>query len=182
DRERTDMLMQALADEVKTLKAESEGLRRQLAAAAAELEQHRERTRAVADALVNAQQAAGEVRAQAEAERAEQQQTVAGVKEAAAAEAAATRERARQEATEIVRESRLRADRVIDEVAVALTGYREDTDHFLDDARQKLDTLVQGVLERIPASAAPAPAEAEVQAEAPAADADEPPADAIVAA
>jgi cell division septum initiation protein DivIVA len=180
DRERTNAVMQALGDEIKSVKWERDDLRRRLEEAAAELEDHRERSRAVADALVSAQEVAAGVRAQAEAERAEQQREVAGVKDAASADASAIRERARHEATEIVRESRIRADRVIDEVAVALTGYREDTDHYLDDARTKLDTLVQGVLERIPASAAPAPVEAEPELEAP--EADEPPAAAVVAA
>lgn len=184
DRERTEMLMQALAHEVESVKAEREDLRRQLAQAQKELEEHRVRSRAVADALVSAQQIAAEVRAQAEAELAEQERRVADVREQAESEASEVREQARHEATEIVRESRLRADRVVDEVADALKGYRVDTDHFLDEARKKLDMLVQNTLERIPASAAPAPAvEAEAQADAaPAADADEPPANATVAA
>jgi cell division septum initiation protein DivIVA len=182
DRERTNTVMQALADELKSLKWERDELGRQLDEATRELAEHRERSRAVADALVSAQQVAADVRAQSEAERAEQQREVAGIKDAAEAEAMEIREHARQEATEIVRESRVRADRVVDEVAIAIKGYHEDTDEFLDDARTRLDTLVQVVLERIPATAAPVPVEVEAPVEAPVADADEPPADAVVAA
>jgi cell division septum initiation protein DivIVA len=177
DRERTNMLMQALADEVKSVKTERDELRRQLAETAQELEEHRGRSQAVSDALVTAQHLAAGLRAQAEADRVEQERRIDEVREQAEGEAAEIREQARHEATEIVRESRIRADRVIDEVAVALTGYREDTDLFLDGARQKLDTLVQGILERIPASAAPAAPEAEP--EAPVEEADEPPAAAV---
>ena len=182
DRARTDALMRALAEEVRSAEFECEHLRRQLEETTAELTEHRERSRAVAEALVSAQQVAADVRAQADAERADQQREVAGLKDAAEAEAMEIREHARQEATEIVRESRVRADRVVDEVAIAIKGYHEDTDEFLDEARMRLDTLVQVVLERIPATAAPAPAEVEVPAEAPVAEADEPPADAVVAA
>jgi cell division septum initiation protein DivIVA len=182
DRERTERLVQTIADEVVWVKEERDELRAQLDKVTRELEEHRQRTRAVADALVSAQQVAADVRAHAEAELAEQESRIAGVREQAEAEATEVREQARHDATEIVRESRLRADRVIDDVADALTGYRADTDHYLDDARQKLDTLVQSVLERIPASAAPAPVELEVPAETPEAEADEPPADAVVAA
>jgi len=182
DRDRTDALMRALADEVRSVTTERDGLRRQLDEVTRELEDHRERSRAVADALVSAQQVAAQVRAEAEAEKAEQQREAASVKDAASVEASEIREQARQDATEIVRESRIRADRVVDEVAIAIKGYHEDTDEFLDDARTRLDTLVQAVLERIPATAAPVLVEDEVQAEAPVAEADEPPADAVVAA
>jgi len=182
DRARTDALMRALAEEVRSVQWQCDDLRRQLEEATAELEEHRERSRAVADALVSAQQVAADVRAQAEAEIAERQREAAGLKDAAEADALEIREHARQEATEIVRESRVRADRVVDEVAIAIKGYHEDTDEFLDDARTRLDTLVQVVLERIPATAAPVPVEVEVPVEAPVAEADEPPADAVVAA
>jgi cell division septum initiation protein DivIVA len=182
DRAATDDLVRRLEVELDALLSERSKLRSELEATSGELEQLRRRESAVTDALVSAQQVAAGVRAQAEAERAEQHREVAGLKDAAAVEATEIREHARQEATEIVRESRVRADRVVDEVAIALKGYHADTDEFLDEARTRLDTLVQGVLERIPATAAPVQAEADAPAETPAAEAGEPPADAIVAA
>ena len=166
DRAATDALLAKLDDARLVLVRERDELRREVESLRHDVEQHRERTQAVADALVTAQMVANELRAKAEGDLAEERRELAASKERLEHEADELRERARHEATEIVRESRVRADRVIDEVAHALRNYRTDTDEFLEEARLRLDSLVQEVLERMPASVPAPPLEVEIDVEA----------------
>jgi hypothetical protein len=66
-----------------------------------------------------------------------------------------------------VREARIRADRLIDEVLDALRVYEDDADGFLSESRTRLVSLVRELIERIPGSAPHAPEEqpAEVETE-----------------
>ena len=63
------------------------------------------------------------------------------------------RAEARADATEIVREARIRADRLIDEVLDALRAYEGSTDEFLSESRTQLVSLVRELIERIPGTA-----------------------------
>jgi cell division initiation protein len=198
DRASTDALLAKLVERSSALTRERDDLWRQVQDLTGDVEEYRKRSEAVADALVTAQRMALDLRANAEAEIAEQKREVDGLRESAEAELA-ERERqfaleqerlvdigneiraeARADATEIVREARIRADRLIDEVLDALRAYEDDTDGFLSESRTKLVSLVRELIDRIPGTAPVAPdeqpeveteivAEAEVE-HAPAAD------------
>jgi cell division septum initiation protein DivIVA len=192
DRASTDALLTKLEDRSAALTRERDDLRRQVNDLTQDVEEYRRRSEAVADALVTAQRMALDLRANAEAEIAEQRREVDDFRAEAEAQIA-ERERevesereklvdvgneiraeARADATEIVREARIRADRLIDEVLDALRAYEDDADGFLSDSRTRLVSLVRELIERIPGSAPAAPEEqpAEVETEI-VADADE---------
>jgi len=175
DREATDSFLADLERRHSVVAAERDALHRQLEELTAELEHHRGRSQAVADALVTAQKVAVDLRAAAEAEIAEERHEVAEERRQLVEEGVAIRADARQEATEIVREARIRADRLIEEIVSALAEYQRETDEFVSGTRERLTSLVHDLLARIPGSAPePAPVvvevEAEPEAEAPAAD------------
>lgn len=156
ERAATDALLARLEERHATLAIERETFRRQVDDLVAELEQHRGRSQAVADALVTAQQLAIDLRAAAEQDG----ETI--------------RSEARREATEIIREARIRADRFIAEVVAVLEQHQRETDEFVTSARERLTALVQDLLSRMPGSAPPPPAEPEAgtrdEPDAPAAD------------
>ena len=177
DRASTDALLAKLDDRSAALARERDELRRQVSDLTSDVEEYRKRSEAVADALVTAQRIALDLRANAEAEIAEQKREVDGLRESAEA-AIAERERevesereklvdagneiraeARADATEIVREARIRADRLIDEVLDALREYENDADGFLSDSRTRLVSLVRELIDRIPGTAPVAPEE-----------------------
>jgi len=184
DRASTDALLAKLDERNAGLTRERDDLSRQVNDLTNDVEEYRKRSDAVADALVTAQRIALDLRANAEAEIAEQKRDVDGQKALAEAEIAerereveAEREKlvdvgneiraeARADATEIVREARIRADRLIDEVLDALRVYEDDADGFLSESRTRLVSLVRELIERIPGSAPNAPEEpAEVDTE-----------------
>jgi cell division initiation protein len=202
DRASTDALLAKLVERGAALTRERDDLWRQVNDLTNDVEDYRKRSEAVADALVTAQRMALDLRANAEAEIAEQKREVESELAVVQAEIA-EREReveserdklvdvgneiradARADATEIVREARIRADRLIDEVLDALRAYEDDTDGFLSDSRSRLVSLVRELIERIPGTAPAAPAEPdEVETEivAEADQADEPAADSAAA-
>jgi cell division septum initiation protein DivIVA len=185
DRASTDALLAKLDERTAALTREREDLWRQVNDLNRDVDEYRNRSEAVADALVTAQRIALDLRANAEAEIAEQRREVDGLRSDAEA-AIAEREReveaerdklvdvgneiraeARADATEIVREARIRADRLMDEVLDALRAYEEDADGFLSDSRTRLVSLVRELIERIPGTAPSVPEEqpAEVETE-----------------
>jgi cell division septum initiation protein DivIVA len=185
DRASTDALVAKLAERNAAVVRERDDLWRQVNELTHDLEEHRKRSDAVADALVTAQRMALDLRAAAEAEIAEQRREVDGLLAVAQADLADQRRElesereklvdvgneirteAREEATEIVREARIRADRLIDEVLEALRAYEGDTDEFLSDSRTRLVSLVRELIDRIPGTAPSVPEElpAEVETE-----------------
>jgi cell division septum initiation protein DivIVA len=175
DRAATDAFLAELDRRHSAVTAERDALRRELEDLSTELEQHRNRSDAVADALVTAQKIAVDLRAAAEAEIAEERRDVAEERALLVEEGVAIRAEARQEATEIIREARIRADRLIEEIVTALADYQRETDEFVTGTRERLNSLVRDLLARIPGSAPePAPvveveAEAEPEPEAPSA-------------
>jgi len=195
DRASTDALLAKLDERNAGLTRERDDLSRQVNDLTNDVEEYRKRSDAVADALVTAQRIALDLRANAEAEIAEQKRGVDGQRALAEAEIAerereveAEREKlvdvgneiraeARADATEIVREARIRADRLIDEVLDALRVYEDDADGFLSESRTRLVSLVRELIERIPGSAPSVPdeqpdeVETEIAAEADEADA-----------
>ena len=185
DRVSTDALLAKLDDRGAALSRERDDLSRQVSDLKREVDEYRHRSEAVADALVTAQRMALDLRANAEAENAEQERPAYDLRPLAEAEPAerdraveSAREKlvdagneiraeARADATEIVREARIRADRLIDEVLDALRAYEEDADGFLSDSRTRLVSLVRELIDRIPGTAPVAPEEqpAEVETE-----------------
>jgi cell division septum initiation protein DivIVA len=178
DRASTDGLLKKLEERNASLTRERDQLWQQVNDLTRDVEDHRKRSEAVADALVTAQRIALDLRASAEAEIAEQRREVDGM--LAVAEAGLDEQRrelegereklnesaneiraeARAEATEIVREARIRADRLIDEVLDALRAYEDDADGFLAESRTRLVSLVRELIDRIPGTAPSAPEEA----------------------
>jgi cell division septum initiation protein DivIVA len=181
DRESTDALLAKLADRSSELTRERDDLWKQVNDLTRDVEEYRKRSEAVADALVTAQKIALDLRAAAEEEIAEQRREVEGILAVAEAELDLQRREleserekladvgneirieAREEATEIVREARIRADRLIDEVLDALRAYEGQTDEFLAESRTKLVSLVRELIDRIPGSAPSAPEEQPVE-------------------
>ena len=185
DRASTDALLAKLDERSAALLRERDELWQQVNDLTQDVNEYRQRSEAVADALVTAQRMALDLRVSAEAEIAEQRREVDGLRASAESELA-ERERevesereklvdvgneiraeARADATEIVREARIRADRLIDEVLDALRAYEEDADGFLSDSRTRLVSLVRELIDRIPGTAPVAPEEqpAEVETE-----------------
>ena len=154
DREATDAILAQLGEQNTALVSDRDDLRRQVDELAQELEYHRARVKAVADALVTAQVVAVDLREAAAAEIERQRREAVAEQQLLTDEGLAIRAKARQDATEIIREARIRADKLIDEVVAALEEYRHDTDHFLSGTRERLDSLVRDLLGRIPGSAA----------------------------
>ena len=183
DRASTDALLAKLDERGVALARERDDLSRQVADLKRDVEEYRQRSEAVADALVTAQRMALDLRANAEAEIAEQQRRAEELQALAEAEinererqVESEREKlvdagneiraeARADATEIVREARIRADRLIDEVLDALRAYEEDTDGFLSDSRTRLVSLVRELIDRIPGTAPAVPEEQPVEVE-----------------
>ena len=185
DRASTDALLAKLDERSAALLRERDELWQQVNDLTQDVNEYRQRSEAVADALVTAQRMALDLRVSAEAEIAEQRREVDGLRASAESELA-ERERevesereklvdvgneiraeARADATEIVREARIRADRLIDEVLDALRAYEDDADGFLSESRTRLVSLVRELIERIPGSAPNVPEEqpAEVETE-----------------
>jgi len=185
DRASTDALLAKLDERSAALLRERDELWQQVNDLTQDVNEYRQRSEAVADALVTAQRMALDLRVSAEAEIAEQRREVDGLRASAESELA-ERERevesereklvdvgneiraeARADATEIVREARIRADRLIDEVLDALRAYEDDADGFLSESRTRLVSLVRELIERIPGSAPSVPEEqpAEVETE-----------------
>ena len=180
----TDALLAKLVERSAALTRERDDLWRQVNELTTDVEEYRKRSEAVADALVTAQRMAldcgrtrrprsksGSARStacvhRAEAELAEREREVASEREKLLDVGNEIRSEARADATEIVREARIRADRLIDEVLDALRAYEDDADGFLSDSRTRLVSLVRELIERIPGSAPHAPEEpAEVETE-----------------
>jgi cell division septum initiation protein DivIVA len=177
DREATDALLAEHERRHAALARERDDLLRQVEELRSELNGHRGRVQAVAEALVTAQQAAAELRSSAAADAESERMSVANERQKLVEEGAAIRAEARHEATEIVREARVRAERLAHEVVAALRNYQLETDQFLDRTRERLDLLVGDLVGRIPASAPEAPLTAEPEPLA-----DEPPAADVAAA
>jgi cell division septum initiation protein DivIVA len=177
DRVSTDALLAKLEARSTALTRERDDLWKQVNDLTTELDDYRKRSEAVADALVTAQRMAIDLRTAAEAEIAEQRREVDGLLAVAEADLAEQRRElegereklvdagneiraeAREEATEIVREARIRADRLIDEVLDALRVYEGNTDEFLSESRTKLVSLVRELIDRIPGTAPSTPDE-----------------------
>ena len=155
DRDATD---EAFASLEKRHARERDDLNRQIESLVQEVESHRLRATAVADALVTAQKMAMDLRTKAEADIEELRAEVEKEREALVEEGAAIKAEARQEATEIVREARIRADRLIGELVAVLETYQRDTDEFVTGTREQLNSLVSDLLGRIPGSAPDLPA------------------------
>jgi cell division septum initiation protein DivIVA len=166
DRTATDAVLAALEKHSSELARERDELTAKVDELLRELEQRRSLEQAVADALVSAQMAAGDIRLAAEREVSERRREVEEEREKLVEEGTAIRATARREATEIVREARLRAERMIEEVLAALEELQHETDVFVGGTRERLSTLVGDLLQRLPGSApeqpaAPAPSEAD---------------------
>jgi cell division septum initiation protein DivIVA len=154
DRGATKAILARLQEQNSAMARERDDLRRQVDELAQELEHHRGRVKAVADALVSAQLVAVDLREAAEAKIEQQRRAATEEQQQLKDEGLAIRAKARQDATEIIREARIRADKLIEEVVGALEEYRNDTDQFLTGTRERLDSLVRDLLGRIPGSAA----------------------------
>jgi cell division septum initiation protein DivIVA len=165
DRAATEAALAALEERNAELTRERDDLHEQIGRLHDELEQHRGRSQAVADALVTAQIAAGDLRAVAEAEIQRLHREVAEDRERLVEEGATIRTQARQEATEIIREARIRADRLVEEVVGALEDYQRETDEFVSGTRERLVSLVRNLLGRMPGSAPDYVFEPDVDAE-----------------
>ncbi len=165
DREATDALLAEHERRHEAIARERDDLLRQIDELRTELTGHRGRVQAVAEALVTAQQAAADLRSSAAADAEAERMSVAAERQKLVEEGAAIRADARQEATEIVREARVRAERLAHEVVAALREYQLETDQFLDRTRERLDSLVGDLVGRIPASAPEAPLTAEPEPE-----------------
>jgi cell division septum initiation protein DivIVA len=153
DRAAAGTLFATLEQRQRVLTQERDDLRRRVEELTAELDQHRTRAQAVADALVTAQKIAVDLRAAAEAEIEEERRGVAEEREHLVDEGAAIRAEARQEATEIVREARIRADRLIEEIVAALVAYQHEAEDFVSGSSERLTSLVHDLLTRMPGSA-----------------------------
>jgi cell division septum initiation protein DivIVA len=153
DRAATDRLVARAWERQSELERERDGLKAKVDELAEQLAHHERRAQAVADALVAAQLAAGEVRAAAAAEIEEDRRRVERERREIADERASLRAKARQDAAEIVREARVRADRLVDELRITFEEYQQDTGQFLSEKRERLDSLVRDLLDRIPGSA-----------------------------
>lgn len=153
DRAATHAALATLEERNAELSVERDALRQQVEELRSELDHHRERSQAVADALVTAQVVATDLRNAAEEEIERLRRELAEDRDRLVAEGAAIRTEARQEATEIVREARIRADRLIEEVVGALEDYRRETDQFVAGTRERLVSLVRDLLGRMPGSA-----------------------------
>lgn len=167
DREATDALLHDLEQRRTALVRERDALLGEVDTLRTELEEHRARVQAVADALVTGQQVARDLRSAAEAEIADELAKVAEERLKLVDEGDSIRADARQEATEIVREARIRAERLAHEVVAALREYQLDTDQFLERTRERLDSLVGDLVGRIPATAPEQPVPAEPVADDP---------------
>lgn len=177
DRAATTALFTSVEQSRRMLMQERDDLRRRVDELTAEVGQHQARADAVADALVTAQKIALDLRAAAEADIEEERREVADERQRLFDEGAAIRAEARQEATEIVREARIRADRLIDEIVDALRAYQHEAEDFVTGSGERLTSLVHDLLSRMPGSApepAPAPepelADDGAEPEAPSAD------------
>ncbi|HEU5363542.1 MAG TPA: DivIVA domain-containing protein [Gaiellaceae bacterium] len=168
DRAAAGTLFAALEQRQRMLAQERDDLRLRVEELAEELEQHRTRAQAVADALVTAQKIAVDLRTAAEADIEEERRGVAEEREHLLDEGATIRADARQEATEIVREARIRADRLIEEIVAALNVYQHEAEDFVSGSGERLTSLVHELLTRMPGSAPELPPELEdgVEAEA----------------
>jgi DivIVA protein len=153
DRAATDAALATLEQRQLALAAERDELHSRLDRLVLELEEHRRRSQAVADALVTAQLVADDVRAQAEVAIEAERRKVDEERRRIDDEAAGIRAEARQEATEVVREARIRAERLIAEVVEALEAYQRETSQFVTGTSERLAELVGDILGRIPGSA-----------------------------
>ena len=166
DRTSTDALLAKVEERSSALTRERDDLRRQVDELTRDVEEYRQRSEAVADALVTAQRMALDLRASAEAEIAEQRREAEDVRAQAEAEIAE-----REHEVEVEREklvdagNEIRADRLMDEVLDALRAYEEDADGFLSESRTRLVSLVRELIERIPGSAPSVPEEQPVEVE-----------------
>jgi cell division septum initiation protein DivIVA len=163
DRAATNAVLAKLEQTYAVLTRERDELRAHVGQLMRDLEEHQARSQAVGDALVTAQQAAAGLRAAAEADVERERQELAEERGKLVEEGATIRAEARREATEIVREARIRSDRLIGAVVAALEEYQRETDTFVSGTRERLVALVQEVLSRMPGSApdfGPAPEEA----------------------
>jgi hypothetical protein len=153
DRAAAGALFAAQEQRHRLLTQERDDLRRRVDELADELERHKIRAEAVADALVTAQKIALDLRASAEAEIEQERRGVAEEREQLFEEGVAIRAEARQEATEIVREARIRADRLIEEIVAALEAYQHEAEDFVSGSGERLTSLVHELLTRMPGSA-----------------------------
>ena len=153
DRTAAGALFASQEQRLRALGQERDDLRRRVDELTTELEQHRNRADAVADALVTAQKIAVDLRAAAEAEIEEERRGVAEEREQLNEEGTVIRAEARQEATEIVREARIRADRLIEEIVAALNAYQHEAEDFVSGSSDRLTSLVHDLLTRMPGSA-----------------------------
>ena len=176
DRDATLALLAEQEQRRAAVVRERDELQQEVDSLRSELEGHRSRVSAVAEALVTAQEVAADLRATTAAEMETERSKIDEERKQLVEEGATIRADARQEATEIVREARVRAERLAHEVVAALREYQLEADQFLDRTRERLDSLVGDLVGRIPASVPEAPATAEPVAE------EEPPAADIVAA
>jgi cell division septum initiation protein DivIVA len=165
DRSAAGALFATLEQRQRVLAQERDDLRLRVEDLTAELDQHRIRAQAVADALVTAQKIAVDLRAAAEAEIEEERRGVEEEREHLLDEGAAIRAEARQEATEIVREARIRADRLIEEIVSALVAYQHEAEDFVSGSGERLTSLVHELLTRMPGSAPELPPELELEVE-----------------
>jgi cell division septum initiation protein DivIVA len=161
DREAAGALFATQEQRYRMLAQERDDLQRRVHELTGELEQHRHRAEAVADALVTAQKIAVDLRAAAEAEIDELRRGVAEERDHLVDEGTAIRAEARQAATEIVREARIRADRLIEELVGALVAYQHETEDFVSGSGERLTSLVHDLLTRMPGSAPELPPELE---------------------
>jgi cell division initiation protein len=153
DRAATEARLWQLEEQRKEVERQRDDVQRRLEEVTAEVEGHRSRAQAVADALVTAQRIANDLKASAEAELEAERRELSEALQRLEGEGAGIRSEARQEATEIVREARVRADRLIAEVGSALTDYEREADEFLGSSRDRLTALVHELLSRMPGSA-----------------------------
>lgn len=153
DRTAAGALFASQEQRLRAVGQERDDLRRRVDELTTELEQHRTRADAVADALVTAQKIAVDLRAAAEAEIEEERRGVAEEREQLNEEGTVIRAEARQEATEIVREARIRADRLIEEIVAALNAYQHEAEDFVSGSSDRLTSLVHDLLTRMPGSA-----------------------------
>jgi cell division septum initiation protein DivIVA len=165
-RKETDAYVAGLHQHYTTLLREKGELQRQVDSLNVSVKEHEERANAVAEALVTAQLIAADLRAGAESDIERERNELAVERQRLVDEAAATRAEAHQVAAEIVREARVRGDRLVEEVLSSLDEYQRETDQYLGGKRERLGSLVRDLLARIPGSApAPPPEEHDEHAE-----------------
>jgi len=156
DREATDKLLRQVEERYNAATAEQGELRSRAERAEQrvheledELAAHRERTKAVGEALITAEKVKTESEREAAELRDRAQLEASVIREDAERQAAEARAQAERDAEAIVREAESRRESLVQEVQRSLEARQHEAEHLLDDTRERLSTLVRDLLARV---------------------------------